>query len=303
MILTCPACGTQYMVKDGAIPAEGRKVRCASCGNSWKQLPEGEDGSAAEPVAPAQEPPFGPSSVATEPEEQDGKIPDEPDYPTDDSDSAVDEDRADAAAVAAQAASEAAIPATPAVAPPIDPVVEASAAAPNPPERETVVALETDPGDDFSPFARREPAGRERKAGIIAVLIVLLLVAAAAAAIWMLASDQWRERLGLAAVEETPLQLMMTHSDRQTLESGNELLAVSGRVINPTDETQAVPTIHAELRNASGQLVYRWTIPPPARTLPPHGSASFNSAELNVPAGGEELTVTLGEPRQGQPNA
>ena len=40
MILTCPACGTQYAVKDGAIPAQGRKVRCASCGESWHQQPE-----------------------------------------------------------------------------------------------------------------------------------------------------------------------------------------------------------------------------------------------------------------------
>ena len=40
MILTCPACGTQYVVKDGAIPAGGRKVRCASCRHSWHQEPE-----------------------------------------------------------------------------------------------------------------------------------------------------------------------------------------------------------------------------------------------------------------------
>ena len=90
---------------------------------------------------------------------------------------------------------------------------------------------------------------------------------------------------------------MMTHSDRQTLASGNELLAVSGRVINPTDESQPVPPIHAQLHSSTGQLVYSWTIPPPARSLPPGGSASFNSAELNVPSGGDELTVTLGAPK------
>ena len=83
---------------------------------------------------------------------------------------------------------------------------------------------------------------------------------------------------------------MMTHSDRQKLASGNELLAVSGRVINPTDENQDVPPIQAQLRSASGKLVYSWTIAPPARTLPPGASATFNSAEVNVPAGGDELT-------------
>ena len=48
MILTCPNCGTQYVVKDGAIPPEGRQVRCAACKHSWHQDPETED--AAGPV-------------------------------------------------------------------------------------------------------------------------------------------------------------------------------------------------------------------------------------------------------------
>ena len=40
MILTCPACDTKYVVKDGAIPPAGRQVRCASCKHSWHQEPE-----------------------------------------------------------------------------------------------------------------------------------------------------------------------------------------------------------------------------------------------------------------------
>jgi len=40
MILTCPSCGTQYVVKDGAIPPQGRQVRCAACKHSWHQDPE-----------------------------------------------------------------------------------------------------------------------------------------------------------------------------------------------------------------------------------------------------------------------
>ena len=50
MILTCPNCGTQYVVKDGAIPPQGRQVRCASCKHSWHQDSEGsaEPGPQAE---------------------------------------------------------------------------------------------------------------------------------------------------------------------------------------------------------------------------------------------------------------
>jgi hypothetical protein len=84
--------------------------------------------------------------------------------------------------------------------------------------------------------------------------------------------------------------------DRQRLESGNELLTVTGRVINPTTTEQDVPPLRAQLKSRAGKVVYSWTIAPPARSLPAGSSASFNSAEINVPPGGDELTITLGEP-------
>lgn len=39
MILVCPACDAKFKVPDGAIPPEGRKVRCASCKHSWHAVP------------------------------------------------------------------------------------------------------------------------------------------------------------------------------------------------------------------------------------------------------------------------
>jgi hypothetical protein len=87
---------------------------------------------------------------------------------------------------------------------------------------------------------------------------------------------------------------MLTNRDRQKLASGNELFAVSGRVINPTDEAQTVPPLRAELLDASQQkVVYSWTIAPPAPELSPGTSASFNSAEVDVPQGGVYLRVTF----------
>lgn len=35
MILVCPSCDSKFKVPDTAIPPEGRKVRCAQCGNAW----------------------------------------------------------------------------------------------------------------------------------------------------------------------------------------------------------------------------------------------------------------------------
>ena len=51
MILTCPSCGTQYVVKDGAIPPEGRQVRCAACKHSWHQDPEADTAAEQADVA------------------------------------------------------------------------------------------------------------------------------------------------------------------------------------------------------------------------------------------------------------
>jgi len=126
---------------------------------------------------------------------------------------------------------------------------------------------------------------------------VALVVAALATAFWFLAPPEWKARVGLGVGGSSPLALVTTHMDRQRLESSNELLTVTGRVINPTTAEQDVPPLQAQLRTRAGQVVYRWTIAPPARTLPPGASASFNSAEVNVPPGGEELTITLGSPR------
>jgi len=77
--------------------------------------------------------------------------------------------------------------------------------------------------------------------------------------------------------------------DRQQLESGNELLTVSGRVINPTSSEQDVPPLQAQLRTKTGKVVYSWVIAPPAPSLAAGASAPFNSAEINVPPGGDEL--------------
>jgi predicted Zn finger-like uncharacterized protein len=263
MILTCPSCGTQYVVKDGAIPPQGRQVRCAACKHSWQQMPEMPERD-ADVITPAPD-----------------EAPREDILPA-----AVEGDRAEAPVQ--RPLSESGVsgldpgPFPPAPAPEAVPIDEAEEP-----------AFESAGPDPFDRYDDEDEPPRRRR-GLLVVL-GLLLIAALALAAWFLSPASLRTRLGLADNARSPLELMLTTSDRQQLASGNELLAISGRIINPTDVSQAVPPIRAELRNkASRALVYRWTIAPPARVLPPGGSASFNSAEVDIPRGGDELTVTLG---------
>lgn len=53
MILTCPDCATSYFVDDDRVPPQGRTVKCTSCGNRWRAMPEGAAESAPDPVPAA----------------------------------------------------------------------------------------------------------------------------------------------------------------------------------------------------------------------------------------------------------
>jgi predicted Zn finger-like uncharacterized protein len=295
MILTCPACGTRYVVKDGSIPPGGRQVRCASCKHSWHQD--------AEPMELAVEAPL---DLNPEVDPDIDPALNDPDFdqPAEDGPNQPEETIANEP-LPEPSPIGGAPPAF--VAPPTDMLagtVDFSAD-----HDDAVGARATEAGeadvawqgpasedDDFRPYAGGDEGAEPRRRWPLALLGLVLLIAALAAAFWFLAPVEWRQRVGIAGPEETPLLLQVRTSDRQTLASGNELFAVSGRVINPTDRSQRVPPLHAELRNSAGKLIYSWTIAPPARTLPPGASASFNSAEVNVPEGADQLTVTLGAP-------
>ncbi len=43
MILTCPACETQYFAEDSTIGSEGRSVKCAACSHAWFVRGDGKE--------------------------------------------------------------------------------------------------------------------------------------------------------------------------------------------------------------------------------------------------------------------
>jgi predicted Zn finger-like uncharacterized protein len=299
MILTCPNCGTQYVVKDGAIPPEGRQVRCAACKHSWHQDPDdaGAPGGAPEPAAAglgrmAEQPPAGQALGTADEDEsiQEATLIDPRSGP----------DAEERAFQEAMIDGDAEQPGAEERAPPA-PVAEAEQAedvetTPLAADWNEPPTAESAP-DVFSPFAENGDVETRRRSPVVTVLVIMVVIVALAALFWFFAPAPLKARLGLAATGTSSLALVTTHMDRQRLESGNELLTVTGRVINPTGKDQDVPPLQAQLKSRTGKVVYSWTIAPPARSLPAGASASFNSAEVNVPPGGDELTITLGDAR------
>src|SRR5215210_3887220 len=157
MILTCPNCGTQYVVKDGAIPAQGRQVRCASCKHSWHQDPE------EAPFEEDQET----LAEATMIEPRSGPEAEERAYEA----AVVDEA---AAAKTGQEESPGAVDYAESAPVEADPA-EAVALGPAPPDIEDYDAppqAEVQADDDFSPFAERDYVEPRRRSPIVVLLVV-----------------------------------------------------------------------------------------------------------------------------------
>lgn len=326
MILTCPSCGTRYVVKDGAIPPAGRTVRCAQCKHSWHQDPEGEQGAteasadaagkeeSAEAAVPAGHPLGESSGTPLAAELGDHAHPDIT-GPVDDPDAQTLPEPA-----SMPAASELASPETEATMPQeaaeaeqpypeeVVPAEQLSEPQPEPAYPEPAAeersshplrAARMEAEDLYSPFAERDEdefAPKRRWPLVLGILLVL--VALIATGIYFLAPTELKGRLGLAQVDAAAqLTVQVQQHGRTPLASGNQLFEVSGIIRNETDETVTVPPLNAQLRSTGQEVVYRWTIPISPPQLAPGASASFNSANLDVPAAAACLELFFGRQR------
>lgn len=166
------------------------------------------------------------------------------------------------------------------------------------PQRAVEPPTQPEPVADYDAFAHEPPFRPRRnpaKAWTIAAIAVGALLLAGIGALQFFGTPTFLARLGLPIGDsEVPLLLQVPRKpERRELPSGNELFALTGRIVNPTGQTQRVPDILAELRDAQGRVVYGWTIEPPRRTLGPRASVEFNSAEIDVPKGSKALNLSF----------
>lgn len=152
--------------------------------------------------------------------------------------------------------------------------------------------------EQYDAFAHRPPFKPRRNPAktwtMLAVAAGLLMLAATAAVSWFGLPDVGgRFALGGGDGAGSPLTIEDVSSERRAMASGNDMLTVTGRIVNQSDKAQPVPQLQGELRDAQGRAVYRWPISPPVPELPPGQSVTFNSGEVGTPRSARKVNVTL----------
>ncbi|MGF1549850.1 MAG: FxLYD domain-containing protein, partial [Sphingomonadaceae bacterium] len=161
-------------------------------------------------------------------------------------------------------------------------------------------AAEEEPG--FDPFVHAPPFRPRRNPARLWTWL------AAGAGLAMLAAVAAISHYGLPQVDfgsaaaapdgASPLVIEQRRPERRRLESGNDILTISGRIVNPTRREQTVPDLEVELLDAQQRSVYGWTISAPTEKLQPDESVTYNSTMLDIPRSADNLQIGFAADRR-----
>jgi predicted Zn finger-like uncharacterized protein len=263
MIITCPACQTQYTVNAASFGAAGRSVKCKRCGNVWRQAPETPAAADVAPPVAAPEP-VSPAPASSKPV---SPPPPEP--------------------VPAQAPEpEAAIAAATAEAAP-ERVEEPSGL--EPAERPSLTAEEQP-----SFFQSTRFAGIALAASFVLFLTALVVFRDGVQTALPFTGSLYRI-VGLRAV---PLAYALEIHGVTTTKSeadGKPALVVAGDLDNDSKTRQTVPKLRILLRSADDKLLASQDFPADKPNLLPGESAHFQATMLDPPSDAASATVTFAQ--------
>jgi predicted Zn finger-like uncharacterized protein len=299
MILTCPSCETRYDVNITALPAAGRTVRCAKCGNSWTEYPPQEAAAAAPaPAAPAPAAPVAPA------------VPDVPEVPE------IPEVR-----VAQEVGFDDPAPARA----PAPPVIDDNFPDPLPP-----TDLDDDDDDDFevpslddiddmpniSPRRGKKgkKPGRGKKArgggdksmglmiGWISLLVFVIAIVVGGLfgrdmiiASWPPASQMY-DAIGMG---DPPLSELLDIGGIKPVpgrdKDGKAILTITGEVVNISGDPQAVPMMSGVLQDAKRAPVFEWTFKAAKSLLKPGEKVTFTTVVPDPPKTSQGLVISFVE--------
>lgn len=258
MILTCPACTMRYLVAEGAVGPEGRRVRCAHCGHQWFQEPEtglDEELFGAEPEI---------DIVSTSGVDED-------DMPFEDGALTDDVENDDFQSILQKELEEAPIP-----------------------EGVKPIHIHEDitlPG--ASADTKRVPTAR--LGGYAAAAIVWAIVFGGFILMQPQLSRAWPpsnliyDLVGLTPVPPGDgLSLDNLHA-----EMGDGKIVLTGDIINLRDEEVKVPAVVASVVDVNDKEIDRTLIAPPVARLKAEGRVSFNAAYPKIPDGAANVNYAF----------
>lgn len=147
------------------------------------------------------------------------------------------------------------------------------------------------PADDSQGFQPYRPRRNPARMWTIAAIVAAIFLTGVAVSLLYWGLPRWASGLSQAPAEPDLVIELAKTQDHRELPDGTIYFAASGTIVNPTDREQTVPPMLAELRDASGRVVYSWVIKPPVRKLAPGEKANFNEAKIDIPDAAQELTI------------